>query len=178
MLMPNLLSDYVGYHQNLCILNLFGVYFGLRGVAWRGVASRGEAQCLRSAAVRRVAGPRAQIDPKNRAKVDPPEGSMGSKSAQNLRLMPNLLSDYVGYNLNLCILNLVGVYFGLRGVAWRGLAWPGVKQCLRSAAMRRVAGPRAKIDPKNHTKTKMKRLKPAQLPGIPRGTPQGSIPIL
>ena len=29
---------------------------------------------------------------------------MGSKSAQSLMLMPNLLSDYVGYILNLCIL--------------------------------------------------------------------------
>ena len=28
---------------------------------------------------------------------------MGSKSAQNLMRMPNLLSDYAGYNLNLNI---------------------------------------------------------------------------
>ena len=33
----------------------------------------------------------------------PLEGFMGSKSAQNLSLMQNLLSDYVGYKLNLCI---------------------------------------------------------------------------
>ena len=30
---------------------------------------------------------------------------MGSKSAQNLSLMPNLLSDYVAYKLNLLILD-------------------------------------------------------------------------
>jgi hypothetical protein len=37
---------------------------------------------------------------------------MGSKSAQNLTLMTNLLSDYVGYKLNLYILSafvLVGL---------------------------------------------------------------------
>ena len=31
---------------------------------------------------------------------------MGSKLAQNLMLMPNLLSDYVGYILNLYSLDL------------------------------------------------------------------------
>ena len=47
----------------------------------------------------------------NLAKIDPPEGFMGSKSAQNLMLMPNLLSDYVGYNVNLYILVVFWVHF-------------------------------------------------------------------
>ena len=36
----------------------------------------------------------------------------GSKTAQNLMLVPNLLSDYVGYSLNLSIFNVfwVGLY--------------------------------------------------------------------
>ena len=34
---------------------------------------------------------------------------MGSKSAQNVMLMPNLLLDYVCYNVNLCILVLFWV---------------------------------------------------------------------
>ena len=38
------------------------------------------------------------------AQNHPPEGFMGSKSTQKLTLMPNLLSDYMGYSLNLCIL--------------------------------------------------------------------------
>ena len=46
------------------------------------------------------------------AKIDPPESFMGSKSAQNLMLMPNMLSDYVGYNQILCISGLLWVYFG------------------------------------------------------------------
>ena len=77
-LMPNLPSDYVGYKLNLCILDLF---------------------CLFDQS-------RPKKSSQHRAKIDPPESFMGSKSAQNLMLMPNLLSDYVGYNLNLCILNL------------------------------------------------------------------------
>jgi hypothetical protein len=48
----------------------------------------------------------------NRAKITPPEGFMGSKSVQNLMLMPNLLSDYVGDSLNLFIFLLFCVYFG------------------------------------------------------------------
>jgi hypothetical protein len=40
---------------------------------------------------------------------------MGSKTAQNLTLMPNLLLGYVGYMLNLCIL---GAFFP------RGLSTP------------------------------------------------------
>ena len=38
--------------------------------------------------------------PQNLAKISPPEGFMGSKSAQNLTPMPNLLSDCMGYRLN------------------------------------------------------------------------------
>ena len=38
---------------------------------------------------------------------------MGSEPAQNLMLMPNLLSDYVGYLLNLNILDLFGIDFGV-----------------------------------------------------------------
>ena len=37
---------------------------------------------------------------------------MGSESAQNLMLTPNLLSDYVGYRLNLYMLELLWMYFG------------------------------------------------------------------
>ena len=44
---------------------------------------------------------------------------MGSKSTQNLPQMPNLLSDYVGYNLNLSILGVFWAdfyrYLPLRG---------------------------------------------------------------
>ena len=38
--------------------------------------------------------------PQNRSKIYPPEGFMGSKSAQNLPQMPNLLLDYADYKLN------------------------------------------------------------------------------
>ena len=66
-----------------------------------------------------------------------PEGFMGSKSAQNLSLVPNLLSDYVGYRLNLRISGkldgvaesvltvslVVSVYgFSLRGEGLGGVA--------------------------------------------------------
>ena len=65
-----------------------------------------------------------RITSPNRAIIDPPEAFMGSKSAQNLMLMPNLLSDYVGYSLNLCIFCLFRVYFP--GGDSRGL--PGGRQ--------------------------------------------------
>ena len=48
-----------------------------------------------------------------RAKINSSEGFMGFKSAQNLMLMPNLLSHYVGYNLNLYILAIFYVYFAV-----------------------------------------------------------------
>ena len=51
----------------------------------------------------------------NLAKINPPERFMGSKSAQNLMLMPNLLSDYVGCMLNLFILVLFWFDFGYGG---------------------------------------------------------------
>ena len=49
----------------------------------------------------------------HRANITPPECFMGSKCAQNLMLMPNLLLDYVGYILNLCIFAVVVVVVGL-----------------------------------------------------------------
>ena len=44
---------------------------------------------------------------------------MGSKSAQNLTLMPNLLTDYVVYNLNLRVLDPWSLR-GLLGEEWSG----------------------------------------------------------
>ena len=48
--------------------------------------------------------PQADHHLQNGPKIDTPEGFMGSKSEQNLTLMPNLLSDYMGYCLDRYIL--------------------------------------------------------------------------
>ena len=52
------------------------------------------------------------------AKICPPEGFMRSKSAQNLMLMPNLLSDYLDYTRNLNILSRFYVVLGVLLERW------------------------------------------------------------
>ena len=53
----------------------------------------------------RLAGYWAKLNPQKWTQNQPPGFFMGSKSAQILTLMPNLLSDYLGYKLNLRILD-------------------------------------------------------------------------
>ena len=54
--------------------------------------------------VRAVPSASSAVFPQKCTQNQTPECFMRSKSVQNLTLMPNILSDYVGYKLNLIIL--------------------------------------------------------------------------
>ena len=124
MLMPNLLSDYVSYNLNFSILGLFWAHGSAHGSV---TGSEKSAHHERHMAVSRACGAqnahlgvvrqlprgkrknRAKQSSQNRTKLTPPERFIGSKSTQNLMLMPNLLSDDVGISVSLiyfvCILD-------------------------------------------------------------------------
>ena len=127
MQMRNLLSDYVGYILNLCILVLF--WFDLQNAprselpgkaesarstaVWAAPAAAAAIAALSRARLSRVGRSRFTKFTRNQAKIYPPERFMGSKSAQNVMLMPNLLSENVVYFLNRCILDIFWVDFGV-----------------------------------------------------------------